>query len=76
MSQKHELSDLQTYAINYGDKILEREYTFRVLGIKVKEHLFWTEHIKSTYRHIKNTAKNPLNSRKQVVESLIFSKLG
>ena len=82
MSRVHKLESLINKLTANG-KVLERSITIKLLGTHIHRHMQWTDHvnkvIKSCYgtisvlRKLKNIA--PYSVRKQLVESLMFSKL-
>ena len=82
MSRVHKLESLINKLTANG-KVLERRTTIKLLGTHIHQHMQWTEHvnkvIKSCYgtilvlRKLKNIA--PYSVRKQLVESLMLSKL-
>ena len=82
MSSAHGLKD-EVPTIKVKGEVLERKASFKLLGTWLDEHLKWTDHIKhlssscyavlSTLRKLKNLA--PFIVRKQLVESLVMSKL-
>ena len=82
MSSAHGLKD-EVPTIKVKGEVLERKASFKLLGTWPDEHLKWTDHIKhlssscyavlSTLRKLKNLA--PFIVRKQLVESLVMSKL-
>ncbi|XP_028412046.1 uncharacterized protein LOC114534775 [Dendronephthya gigantea] len=83
MSRIHDLGEIVPPVVVKGKK-LKRVKTFRLLGTWFNEHLKWSDHVKkvvsSCYgillilRKVKNMA--PQNAKKQIVESLVLSKLG
>ena len=82
MSHVHKLESLINKLTANG-KVLERRTTIKLLGTHIHQLMQWTEHInkviKSFYgslsvlRRLKNIA--PFSVRKQLVESLMLSKL-
>ena len=82
MSRVHKLESLINKLTANG-KVLERRTTIKLLGTHIHQLMQWTEHInkviKSFYgtisvlRRLKNIA--PFSVRKQLVESLMLSKL-
>ena len=82
MSSAHGLKD-EVPTIKVKGEVLERKASFKLLGTWLDEHLKWADHIKhlsslcyavlSTLRKLKNLA--PFIIRKQLVESLVMSKL-
>lgn len=82
MSRAHALHDYYP-AVSCNGKLLERVTTARILGVHMNEHLTWTDHmtalLSSCYaalavlRKLRNLA--PYHVRKQLVESLVMSKL-
>ena len=82
MSRVHKLESLINKLTANG-KVLERSTTIKLLGTHIHQHMQWTQHvnkvIKSCYgtisvlRRLKSIV--PYSVRKQLVESLLFSKL-
>lgn len=82
MSSAHGLED-EVPTITITGEVLERKASFKLLDTWLDEYLKWTDHIKhlssscyavlSTLRKLKNLA--PFIVRKQLIESLVMSKL-
>ena len=78
----HALQDYNP-AVSCNGKLLERVTTAKILGIHMDEHLTWAEHIthffypamrhSAVLRKLRNLA--PYHIRKQLLESLVMSKL-
>ena len=83
MSRIHDLGEIVPPVVVKGRK-LNRVKIFKLLGTWFNEHLKWSDHVKkvvsscygvlSTLRKVKNMA--PQNTKKQIAESLVLSKLG
>ena len=82
MSRAHALHDYYP-AVSCNGKLLERVTTAKILGVHMDEHLTWADHmtclLSSCYaalavlRKLRNLA--PYRVHKQLVESLVMSKL-
>ena len=82
MSKAHDLNEYIP-PITVRDHILDRVTTFKILGTWFNENLKWTDQTKylhsscygvlSSLRKIRNTT--PWHVKKQLVESLVISKL-
>ena len=82
MSRAHALHDYYP-AVSCNRKLLERVTTAKILGVHMDEHLTWADHVtallSSCYaalavlRKLCNLA--PYHVHKQLVESLVMSKL-
>ena len=83
MSQKHNLDNPELYTIKSKDTIIEREVTWKVLGIKFHQNSSWKDQIASlitegysTLRTLKKIKRLTLfHVWKMLAESLILSRI-